>query len=92
SALGPASLVLSVHDRPYASLPAIGLGVLALVGGNMLLVPHFGLMGAALAALISITIWSGAMWLTALKTAGVDVSIYARITRWRADRAISTTA
>jgi O-antigen/teichoic acid export membrane protein len=92
SVFGPASLVLSVHDRPYASLPAIGLGVVALVGGNMLLVPHFGMMGAALAALISITIWSGAMWLTTLKTAGVDVSIYARITRWREDRAISTTA
>ncbi|MDB5561729.1 MAG: Polysaccharide biosynthesis associated protein [Hyphomicrobiales bacterium] len=92
SALGPASLVLSVHDRPYATLPAIGLGIVALVGGNMLLVPHFGIMGAALAALISMTLWSGAMWLTTLKTAGVDVSIYARITRWREDRAVSTIA
>ncbi|GLQ54618.1 lipopolysaccharide biosynthesis protein [Devosia nitrariae] len=80
SLLGPASLVLSIHDRPYASLPAVGLGVVTLVGGNFLLVPAFGLMGAALAALFAISLWSGALWWTALKTAKVDVSIFQR---WR---------
>jgi O-antigen/teichoic acid export membrane protein len=92
SMFGPAALVLSVHDRPFASLPAIGLGVATLIGANLLLVPPFGLMGAASAALISISIWSVALWLTALKTAGVDVSIRARITRWREDRTVSTIA
>ncbi len=80
SLLGPASLVLSVHDRPYASLPAVVLGIAALVAGNFLLVPRFGLIGAALAALIAISLWSGALWWTALKTARVDVSI---LQRWR---------
>lgn len=75
SAMGPASLVLSIHDRPYASLPAVGLGMAALVGGNFMLVPPFGLMGAALAALLAISLWSVMLWRVALNTAGVDVSI-----------------
>ncbi|MGN6102379.1 MAG: lipopolysaccharide biosynthesis protein [Devosia sp.] len=83
SVFGPASLVLSVHDKPYATLPAIALGIVTLVVGNMLLAPRFGLMGAALAALISITLWSGAQWYTVLRTAKVDVSIRARLLRPR---------
>ena len=79
SALGPAALVLSIHDRPYASLPSIALGIASLVAGNIFLVPSFGLMGAAVAALISISLWSAALWLTAYRTAGIDVSIMARL-------------
>jgi len=83
SVFGPASLVLSVHDKPFSALPAIALGVATLIGGNLLLVPPFGLMGAAVAALVSITLWSAAQWLTVLKIAGVDVSIRARLVRPR---------
>ena len=73
--MGPASLVLSIHDRPYASLPFVGLGIGALVLCNWLLVPQFGLMGAALAAIIAITVWSVGLWWVALRTAHMDVSI-----------------
>lgn len=76
---GPASLVLSIHDRPYASLPAVGGGLICLVVFNMLLVPPFGLMGASVAALAAISIWSAGLWLTARLVAGVDVSIVARL-------------
>lgn len=75
SALGPASLVLSIHDRPYASLPAVALGIGMMVAGNWLLAPPFGLMGAAISALIAITVWSVALWAIALRTAKMDVSI-----------------
>ena len=75
SVMGPASLVLSIHDRPYASLPSVGLGVVTLVVGNSLLVPPFGLMGAALSALIAITVWSVGLWLIALRMTKLDVSI-----------------
>lgn len=81
SALGPAALVLSIHDRPYASLPSIALGLVTLVAANFLLVPSFGLVGAAAAAVCAITLWSLALWLTALRGAGVDVSILARLRR-----------
>ncbi|MHB1111155.1 MAG: lipopolysaccharide biosynthesis protein [Devosia sp.] len=77
--LGPAALVLSIHDRPYATLPAIALGMGTLVIANLVLVPRFGLMGAACAAVLAQTIWSAALWFTALKTAKVDVSIVPRL-------------
>ena len=79
SVFGPASVVLSVHNRPYASLPAVGASMATLVIANLALVPRFGLLGASVAALIAMTVWSGALWFTAWRVAGVDVSIRARL-------------
>jgi O-antigen/teichoic acid export membrane protein len=76
AAMGPASLVLSIHDRPYAGLPATALGLAALVFANALLVPRFGLTGAGIAAVVSMTVWSAALWLTALRCTRLDVSIF----------------
>jgi O-antigen/teichoic acid export membrane protein len=89
SVFGPASVVLSIHDRPYASLPSIGLGMGTLVIANMVLVPPFGLMGAAVSALLAIGLWNIALWYTALKTAGIDVSILPRIRKLRSRTAVS---
>ncbi|ODT74765.1 MAG: hypothetical protein ABS76_36180 [Pelagibacterium sp. SCN 64-44] len=75
SAMGPASMVLSIHDRPWASLPAVLLGMGTLAAGNWLLVPAFHLVGAAMAAIIAISAWSVALWAIALRTAHIDVSI-----------------
>lgn len=79
SVLGPASVVLSVYNRPYTSLPAVATSMVTLVAANLALVPPLGLLGASLAALIAMTVWSGALWFTALRVAGVDVSIRARL-------------
>jgi O-antigen/teichoic acid export membrane protein len=79
SLFGPAAIVLSIHDRPYATLPAIGLGMGVLIGANLLLVPAHGLLGAAVAALAAQTFWSAAMWLTARRIAGIDVSIVPKL-------------
>ena len=68
-------MVLSIHDRPYASLPSVGMGIVTLAIGNWLLVPPFGLLGAALAAIIAISVWSIGLWWVALRTAEMDVSI-----------------
>jgi O-antigen/teichoic acid export membrane protein len=88
---GPSSVVLSMNDRPYDVLPAIGLGMTVLVVANLLLVPSLGLLGAALAAVLAQTVWSGALWLTTLKRTGLDVSLIPRLTellaRRRAERA-----
>jgi len=81
SVFGPASLVLSIHDRPYASLPSVALGMVTLALANLALVPACGLMGAAIAALLAISVWNFALWLTALRTAGIDVSIWPRLRR-----------
>jgi O-antigen/teichoic acid export membrane protein len=79
SIFGPASVVLSVHNRPYAALPAVGASIATLVVANWALVPPLGLLGAAVAALIAMAVWSAAMWLTTLRVAGVDISIRARL-------------
>ena len=83
---GPAALVLSLHDRPYATLPAIALGLGMMIGCNLLLVPAYGLMGAAIAALVAQTFWAAAMWLTARLLAGIDVSVVPRIAATLAGR------
>lgn len=84
SVFGPASMVLSIHDRPYASLPSIALGMVTLVVANLVMVPAWGIIGAALAALLSITIWSLALWRTAYAAARIDVSIFPRLKAWQA--------
>jgi O-antigen/teichoic acid export membrane protein len=77
--MGPAPLVLSFHDRPYAALPAAGIGLLSLILANAVLVPTCGLVGAALAAWIAITLWSAALWVTARRDVNVDVSVLPRL-------------
>jgi O-antigen/teichoic acid export membrane protein len=76
---GPSALVLSLKERPYATLPAIGLGLGVLIGLNIVLVPTAGLVGAAIAALVAQSLWSAAMWLTARQISGLDVSIVPRL-------------
>lgn len=73
---GPTSIILSTHERAYANLPAVfaGLGLLAL--GNLVLVPPYGLTGAALAALVSLGAGYWMLWRTALRVTGLDVSIF----------------
>ncbi len=78
--------MLSIHDRPYATLPAIGLGLGILVGANLLLAPTHGLIGAAVAALAAQTFWSAAMWLTARRVAGIDVSIGPKVVEFLAGK------
>lgn len=86
SVFGPTSLVLSIYDHPYASLPAVAAGIATLIGGNLLLVPGFGLMGASIAALVAITVWSAALWVVARRITGIDVSIMPRLTDTAGER------
>jgi len=88
SALGPADLVLSIHEKPWASLPAIVLGLGTLVAANMVLVDLLGLLGAALAALSAFSVWSCVLWLTARRMVKIDVSIFPAIARLRQARAV----
>ncbi len=83
---GPSSVVLSMKDRPHEVLPAIALGMSVLVVANLVLVPPFGLLGAALAAVLAQTVWSAALWFTALKRTGLDVSLWPRIAELLAAR------
>lgn len=81
SFFGPGALVVSLRDRPYANLPVAAAGLVALVAGNMVLVAPFGLSGAALAALLAITVWSAGWWIVCRKITGVDVSVWRLLAR-----------
>ena len=77
--MGPAALALSIHDRPYTTLPAVGAGIATLVSANTLLVPAMGLLGAAIAAMLAQSVWAIAMWWTAWRVTKVDVSLLPRL-------------
>lgn len=77
--MGPAALALSIHDRPYTTLPAIGVGIGTLIVMNLLLVPTMGLMGAAIAAMLAQSVWAISMWLIARQITKVDVSLLPRL-------------
>ncbi len=83
---GPASMVLSIHDKPFASLPAIGLGMATLFGANLALVPLWGLVGAASAALLAFLVWAVVLRKVAQRVAGVDVSIFPRLRQMAIER------
>jgi len=79
--LGPASLILTANNYPYANLPAIAVVLLCLVGGNLVLVPAFGITGAASAAFLALLAGALMLWFTTLRMTGIDVSILPRIKR-----------
>jgi O-antigen/teichoic acid export membrane protein len=78
SFFGPAELVLSLKNRPWAAMPAIAAGLMSLLAASLWLVPPLGVTGAALAALVSISVWSVARWCKARSVSGLDVSLLAR--------------
>jgi O-antigen/teichoic acid export membrane protein len=78
---GPAALMLSMHNKPYAALPSVFLGLICLVIGNLVLVPQWGLYGAASSALIAMLVWSAHMWLRTLQLTGTDISIFLPVMR-----------
>lgn len=77
--VGPTSLILSINDHPWASMPAIGAGLGALCLLNLVLVPLWGLTGAAVAALISVVIWNGLLWRETYARTGIDASLYPKL-------------
>lgn len=75
AAFGPGPMILSARKKPYASLPAILLGLIVLLVANYVLVPPFGLTGAASAAAISFITGAGAIWFTTWRITGLNVSL-----------------
>lgn len=91
SVFGPGALVLSMQDRPYASLPGVTVGLGTLFAANLVLVPPFGLMGAAVAALLSTFAWSFALWWLVKRHTGLDISIYPRLRNGSKSRSSAAT-
>lgn len=76
SVAGPGALVLSIYDKPFASLGPAAAGFVVLGLANLLLVPRYGITGAASAASGAIIIWSALQWYVTLRRTDLDVSIW----------------
>ncbi len=76
SVFGPTALMLSMHQRPYSSLPPIAVGFTTLLIGNAMLVPTYHIEGAAWSAVLATLLWSGSLWILAKQKTGIDVSIF----------------
>jgi O-antigen/teichoic acid export membrane protein len=76
TSFGPTALVLSIYNHPYAALPAVAMGMTTLLLANFVLVPTFGLIGASIACVLAITVWSTSLFLTCKKRTGLNVSVW----------------
>lgn len=65
-------LNMSGHER-YSAL-WLGVSTLANISLNLILIPEFGMVGAAFATLISVCIWNVAFWRLAMRKIGIDAS------------------
>jgi O-antigen/teichoic acid export membrane protein len=79
SAAGSAALLLNMtgHERETARGVAVGAGVNVVL--NLLLVPPFGLFGAAAATAASLATWNILLWFAVRRRLGVDSSAFGRV-------------
>lgn len=78
AALGPVETVLLMrHEQRLAAASAVGACALNLVL-NVLLIPHLGMEGAALATALSMVTWGLAMTRAVHRRLGLRMSIFAR--------------
>jgi len=78
AATGPTLQMIALTGLERASVPAFAAGFVVLIGASALLMPAFGLVGAALTVLLSTTSWS--VWLAVLlwRRTGMNISLIAR--------------
>jgi O-antigen/teichoic acid export membrane protein len=75
AAAGPATQILTLTGHERYSIPVFGVGLLLLLIFNILLVPKFHLVGAALAVLVVTLIWSVGLAYVAWARTGVNTAI-----------------
>jgi O-antigen/teichoic acid export membrane protein len=77
SIAGPALLLLNMTGHQDISAKVLGLAAAANVGINIVLIPRYGITGAAVATLISTTAGNVALAVIAHRTLGIRTSIFA---------------
>ena len=87
AAFGPTAslLVMSRQERRVTRASAISL--LAAAIAVLLLVPPFGLVGAAVASSLALLIWNLLTWIDARQRLGIDTSVIGLV-RWPASKAV----
>lgn len=73
-AAGPLPVLLNMADRPGAVTTALGAAQVVQLVLGLLLIPHLGAFGAALAMSAAVVVWTVGMWLVALRGLGLNIS------------------
>lgn len=74
TALGPTGLVLNMTGHERAVTRAVGIATGCNVALNLVLIPFFGVAGAAAATAISLVFWKTRLWFVARRELGVRCS------------------
>ncbi|VAW15560.1 hypothetical protein MNBD_ALPHA12-1012, partial [hydrothermal vent metagenome] len=75
---GPTLQMIALTALERASLPAFAAGFLALAVSSAILIPVWGLVGAALAVLLSTSSWSLCLVILLWRRTGINVSLFSR--------------
>jgi O-antigen/teichoic acid export membrane protein len=78
SAIGPAETILSMTGGQKDCARALMIAALANFTLCILLIPQFGIMGAACAVAIAMTLGAAMNWRAAKRNLGIDIGIWAR--------------
>lgn len=73
---GYVGTVLNMSGHEHYTLLGVTISALANVVLNFLLIPDYGIEGAAVATTISFALWNGILWVTARKKLGIDSSAF----------------
>jgi O-antigen/teichoic acid export membrane protein len=76
---GPAALLLNMSGHEQTAARWLGVSTVLNVVLGLVLIPPFGMVGAAIATSISLGIWSAASWHVSRRKVGVDGGLVAAI-------------
>lgn len=80
-ACGPVALVLALGGAARAVLGGVALGAAVNLTLNALLIPPFGLVGAAVATAVSLAAWNGVLVVRCRARLGLDTTVLGRPAR-----------
>jgi O-antigen/teichoic acid export membrane protein len=89
ASVGPAEFVLRMLGEQKSCALVFGVGALFNILANLLLVPHFGLMGAAISSSATLLAASIAFHAIAKRRLGLDIAVWSALLRHRTSPALS---
>lgn len=85
-AMGSVGVLLTMTNREQLAMLGFGSGAVVNVGLAFLLIPRYGVEGAAIAATASIVIWNIVLGVSTYRAIGIDSTILAPVVRWVSER------
>lgn len=74
---GPVGYIMTMTGRQWTASKAFGVGAILNIILNALLVPFFGMMGAAIATTLSTTMWNVALAYVSWRNLGINSTVFA---------------